>query len=199
VVTPAKNQGSCAADWAFSATGTTEGAVTVSVGQLFFLSEQQLLDCTPAVSSCSDSSPVRGLTYLIQSSNAGGGAERRRTTHTRERSQAARPIQLSVGEDYEYRSRVRRSRLGRADEPDARVGDRERKLVSTYTGGLINPTTCGTEPPEYRAVLVVGYTTQFWIVKNSLGSNWGGNGRGFFFFPRGKNVCGINNYLVAAR
>ena len=45
-----------------------------------------------------------------------------------------------------------------------------------------------------HAVLVVGYGTNaqgedYWIVKNSWGTNWGDNG--FFKIRRGNNECGI--------
>ena len=54
-----------------------------------------------------------------------------------------------------------------------------------------------TKPPEYRAVLVVGQTAQYCIVKTSMGSIWGF--LGFFKIVRGRNACGIDNYLSVAQ
>ena len=63
-----------------------------------------------------------------------------------------------------------------------------------YTGGILDVPNCGNQPTH--AVLLVGYGSEngkdFWILKNSLGEEWGE--KGYFRLARGKNMCGIADW-----
>jgi hypothetical protein len=48
VVSPVKNQLAYNNSWAFAGTGALEGAMKITTGVLYSLSEQQLIDCIPA-------------------------------------------------------------------------------------------------------------------------------------------------------
>lgn len=57
---------------------------------------------------------------------------------------------------------------------------------SFYSGGIFSD--CGTSLDH--GVLAVGYTDDYWIVKNSWGASWGESG--FIRLAMG-NTCGILN------
>tara|TARA_B110000879_G_C11163144_1_gene509989 strand:- start:26 stop:862 length:837 start_codon:yes stop_codon:yes gene_type:complete len=64
----------------------------------------------------------------------------------------------------------------------------------TYRSGVIQPEECNKVPNH--AVVVVGYTPAFWIVKNSWGTKWGEGG--YAKISRGHDTCGISSYASFA-
>jgi hypothetical protein len=44
-------------------------------------------------------------------------------------------------------------------------------------------------------VLIVGYTPDYWIVRNSRGTAWGV--AGYIYMARNQNLCGIANFAIA--
>ena len=59
-----------------------------------------------------------------------------------------------------------------------------------YQNGILRKQHCGNEIDH--AVVVVGYTPSYWIIKNSWGKSWGQNG--YFYLERHTGACGINSY-----
>ena len=45
-------------------------------------------------------------------------------------------------------------------------------------------------------MLAVGYTPEYWIVKNSMGTDWGD--KGYAYIERDVNACGLNTYASVA-
>ena len=60
-----------------------------------------------------------------------------------------------------------------------------------YTSGVLDSTACGTQ--LNHAAVAVGYTDNYWIVKNSWGEKWGDNGYiKIKYDETGAGICGIN-------
>lgn len=67
----------------------------------------------------------------------------------------------------------------------------------TYTGGVVDKSTCKTELDH--CVQVIGYDADknYWIVRNSWGTDWGEDG--YIRVKAGENACGIAEEATIAK
>jgi cathepsin L len=200
-VTPIKNQGQCGSCWSFSTTGSTEGAHALSTGNLVSLSEQNLVDCTydqPAYnnSGCDGGLMTLAFTYIID--NKGIDTE------------ASYPYEAVVGK-CRYNPANSAATLSSfnnvtsGDESDLETAanqqpvsvaiDASHMSFQLYKSGIYHDFLCSSTQLDH-GVLVVGYGTDtssnanYWIVKNSWGTDWGLDGYIYMSKDRNNN-CGI--------
>lgn len=179
-VTPVKDQAMCGSCWAFSTTGTTEGAYFISSGKLVSLSEQQLVDCAKRpkyeAMGCSGGWPWSVLDYVSshglcteQDYPYKGVDDQCRDMSCEVAVQSKSKVQLPQGDEASLANAV-------ALTPVSVVLDAS--SFQFYKGGVI--TEC-TESINH-AVLAVGYGVdeetgiKYWLIKNSWGEKWGEEG-----------------------
>jgi len=197
-VTPVKDQGMCGSCWAFSATGSMEGAHYISYGHLVYLSEQQLVDCSGAQGNegCEGGLMDQAFEYVIANSGITGEdqypytAKDGQTCDTNVTAEATITsyTDVTANSDQSLEDAVALAPVSVAVEADQAV-------FQFYSSGVLSSPTCGTELDH--GVLAVGYDTdphagKYWIVKNSWGSDWGMAGYLWIARQDGPGECGIN-------
>lgn len=64
-----------------------------------------------------------------------------------------------------------------------------------YSHGIYDDPKCSDSTVNH-AMLAVGYTPKYFILKNWWGENWGENG--YMKIRRNRNMCGLSNYAAYA-
>ena len=187
-VTPVKDQGQCGSCWAFSTTGSLEGAHFVASGSLLSFSEQQLVDCAYIKYGnygCNGGLQTNAYMYYEDGFNAElesvypytSGAGQRGTCQYSKTSQTAVAVSgyTNVTPD-----NVAQMKAAVTQQPLAVAIEADKLVFQTYSSGVLNSTKCGTTLDH--AVLAVGYGNDaasgldYWLIKNSWNTTWGDQG-----------------------
>jgi len=193
-VTPIKNQQQCGSCWAFSTTGSTEGAVAIATGKLISLSEQQLVDCSGSFGNqgCEGGLMDQAFEYII--SNKGITTEANYPYTAMDgtcNATAAAAVAATISGYTDVTSGSESALISAvAIGPVSVAIEADQACFQFYSSGILNDPSCGTNLDH--GVLAVGYDQSggFWIVKNSWGTSWGMNG--YVEIALGMDECGIN-------
>jgi len=198
-VTKVKNQGQCGSCWAFSSTGSLEGAYEIATGKLVSLSEQQLVDCAGSFGEqgcngglmdgafqyveknamCTeDSYPYKAVGGKCHASSCTVGIPLGMVTGFKDVPTDSKDALMSAV----------------AQQPVSIAIEADKSVFQLYRSGVLSG-MCGSQLDH--GVLVVGYGTDatggdYWKVKNSWGASWGMDG--YVLLKRGKTgagECGI--------
>ena len=198
-VTPVKNQQQCGSCWAFSTTGSVEGAWFLSKGSLVSLSEQQLVDCSTAEGNqgCNGGLMDQAFQYIIDNKGITTEAAYPYTaTGPNTCVASGKPVaatlsgfkDVPVGSESALETAI-------VQQPVSVAVEADQSVFQFYSGGVMD-SACGTALDH--GVLAVGYGTDagkdYYKVKNSWGADWGEKGyirlgRGAKFNPNGQ--CGL--------
>ena len=193
-VSPVRNQGQCGAPWAFAAVEAVESMNAIATGTLTILSLQQVIDCSSpyGTQGCNGGTTGDAFAYIVANGGLDSAADYP-TTGTAEPcdKEKEKHIVAKVA-GYKHVPPNNETLLEAAvfQRPVAAAIDASSSSFLMYSGGVYDG-PCGTQLDH--AVVVVGYTPEYWIVKNSWGSSWGENG--YIFMKRGVSaphgICGI--------
>jgi len=190
-VTAVKNQGQCGSCWAFSSTGSIEGATFISSGKLPSLSEQQLMDCSKdeGNNSCEGGLMDYAFEYVIK--NGGLCSETDYPYLERDESTCKSCSTVASISSYKDVAQDSQSDLEKAvtQQPVSVAIEADQTAFQFYSSGVLTG-TCGTQLDH--GVLAVGYGTldgtDYWKVKNSWGASWGMDG--YVLLERGLSQSG---------
>jgi cathepsin L len=179
-VTPVKNQGQCGSCWAFSTTGSLEGAWQIATGHLVSLSEQQFVDCDHIDQGCNGGLMDNGFKYAESNSLCtessypylGRGGTCKATSCT---------VGIPKGDVSGYKDVSPKSTEALmeavAKQPVSIAIEADKPIFQLYKSGVLKG-SCGSNLDH--GVLVVGYGESdgslYWKVKNSWGVTWGEEG-----------------------
>jgi hypothetical protein len=202
-VTPVKDQGQCGSCWSFSTTGALEGAFFIKNGVLQSFSEQQLVDCDNFRNGGKDHGCKGGLmdnAFSWISKNGGlckesdypyvsGTTKKEGDCLTKcslvKGSSVKSFVDVEPSNDNAFVTALSKTPLAVAIEADQRE-------FQLYKSGIFTG-TCGTKLDH--GVLAVGFSKDYYLVKNSWSESWGSDG--YIKLARGQQYnngdgqCGI--------
>jgi len=179
-VTGVKNQGQCGSCWAFSTTGSLEGACYVKNKVLTSLSEEELVQCDRT----RDQGCQGGLMdYAFQWIKENGGiASEQAYPYTSgggvrgscSSSKSSNPVASVASYTDVTPDSVTAMKAALSQQPVSVAVEADKSAWQFYKSGILTSEACGTKLDH--GVLAVGYASDYFKVKNSWGATWGEDG-----------------------
>lgn len=176
VVTPVKNQGGCGSCWAFASTEVVESAYAIASGKLLDLAPQTFVSCMKNPNGCGGTG------------GCGGAIAELAFNYTKDYGMALSkdfPYTASDSACLQYTPAVKVGGYVRLPSNNAlalqnaiaTVGPVAVSVSASwggYGGGIF--AGCTGDQDIDHAVVAVGYSSDYWLIRNSWGQWWGEGG-----------------------
>jgi len=197
-VTQVKDQAQCGSCWAFSSTGGIEGAWFMAGNKLTSVSEQELVSCDKVDQGCNGGLMANAYDWLV-SKQGGKIVTEQSYPYTSGRGSSGTCQSLggkAVGAVISSHKMIAHDEDQMAaymlKNGPLPIAVDAQSHWQTYTGGIVS--NCNGKQLDH-GVMAVGYTSDYWIVKNSWGATWGESG--YIRLAYGSNQCGLNQSPTA--
>lgn len=177
-VTKVKNQGGCGSCWAFSATETVESHYQIASGKLLVLAPQTYVNCVKNPHHCGGTGGCEGATMeLAFNLTKETGIALESDLPYKGRDAACTAYTAAVKVDG-YVKNPENDALGL--ETALTKGPVSVTVAAEpwqiYGGGIFHGCSSSGDATLDHGVQAVGYTKEYWIVRNSWGPDWGEKG-----------------------
>jgi C1A family cysteine protease len=204
VVTAVKDQGQCGSCWAFATTESIESMWALAGNDIVELSPEQIVDCDTTDAGCNGGDTPSAFAYVTEA----GGLDTETSYPYTAGSGDSGNCQFNpqtVGATINQFSWVIPECTGSCDSQSMSQVQAQLATVGPfaicvyaepwqdYAGGVFNDATCTHAYTDLdHCVQLVGYTPNYWLVRNSWAADWGEAGYIYVSTKVAKgNLCGI--------
>lgn len=198
VVNSIKDQGQCGSCWAFSTITAVESAVAIKTGVLYSLSEQELVDCDTIINQgCNGGTMDFAFNWIGKQGGVCTETDYPYTSGTTQKAgtckTSCKPISSSKVQnhvDIQVNS-DNAMMIAIAEQPVSVAIEADQREFQLYSSGIFTA-KCGTNLDH--GVALVGYGSDYYILRNSWGTSWGDEG--YMYLGKGSQYgvsgqCGV--------
>jgi cathepsin L len=185
VVTSIKDQDSCGSCWAFASTAAIESQYAIHTRKLLNLSEQQLVDCEWVSQGCNFGFVNTAYDYVRDNGQFTYDSYPYQDEKTKCHKTSSDRVFID-GHRYVTANETAIAAYIAKYGPAAFAIICPEALMH-YKGGILEVNDCLEQSTGLHAMVLIGYTQDYWIIKNQWGTTWGEHG--FVRFKRGINMC----------